>query len=166
MTNNTAAGRRPAVFERVYEAPLQDVWDLWTTKDGFESWWGPEGFRVEVHSFDFRTGGALAYDMIADAPEQVTAMEQSGMGTRHATHGAFVEIEPLKRLKLLHIIDFIPGLDPYENHILVELFEEGDKVRMKVTIEAHTTDEWTRAAAAGFESQLTKVPSALAARRA
>jgi hypothetical protein len=35
--------RRRITLERVYQADVQDVWDLWTTKDGIESWWGPGG---------------------------------------------------------------------------------------------------------------------------
>ena len=57
------------VLERTLRAPIEDIWSLWTTKDGFESWWGPEGFRVQVHTLEARVGGALSYDMIADAPE-------------------------------------------------------------------------------------------------
>ena len=42
----TAAPQAIVVVERVYRAPVEDLWALWTTKAGFESWWGPEGFRV------------------------------------------------------------------------------------------------------------------------
>jgi hypothetical protein len=31
-------------LERTYRVPIEDLWELWTTKAGFESWWGPEGF--------------------------------------------------------------------------------------------------------------------------
>jgi hypothetical protein len=31
-----------------------ELWKLWTTKDGFESWWGPEGFRADVHTIEAR----------------------------------------------------------------------------------------------------------------
>jgi hypothetical protein len=54
------------------------LWDLWTTKKGFESWWGPEGFHVEVRTLEARVGGALHYEMIADAPEQIEAMKRAG----------------------------------------------------------------------------------------
>ena len=36
------------VIERTYAAQPQELWSLWTTKDGFQSWWGPEGFRADV----------------------------------------------------------------------------------------------------------------------
>ena len=148
-------------FDRSYDATVEDLWELWTTKSGFESWWGPEGFRVEVRALDLRVGGELHYAMIACGAEEIAYMQKSGMGTSHETRGRFVEIEPLRRLQIRHIIDFIPGLEPYENNMLVEFFEEGDRARMKITIDAHRTEEWTQNAKAGMESQLKKVPAAL-----
>jgi uncharacterized protein YndB with AHSA1/START domain len=65
------------VLERTYRARVEELWALWTTKEGFESRWGPEGFRVEVHKLEPKVAGALDYDMIADAPEQVAAMNRS-----------------------------------------------------------------------------------------
>ena len=40
--------KRRITLERTYKASLQDVWDMWTTKDGIESWWGPDGFSVST----------------------------------------------------------------------------------------------------------------------
>ena len=78
-TSAAAGAARPkVVIERTYRARVEELWELWTTKEGFESWWGPEGFRVEVHALEARVGGTLHYDMIADAPEQIEAMKQMG----------------------------------------------------------------------------------------
>ena len=165
MTNETTpAGPSPIRLERTYDATVEDLWDLWTTKDGLESWWGPEGFRVEVHTLDLRVGGELFYDMIADGAEQIEYMKKSGMGTSHATRGTFVEVEPLRRLKVLYTIDFLPGVKPYANNVLVEFFSEGRAVRMVITVDPHRDEKWTRLAAEGWESQLTKLPEALATR--
>jgi uncharacterized protein YndB with AHSA1/START domain len=100
-----AAGtiRPKVVIERTYRAQAEELWDLWTTKTGFESWWGPEGFRVEVHALEARLGGKLHYDMIADAPEQIEAMKQLGQPTSHETRGRFAEIRPLERLAITHV---------------------------------------------------------------
>lgn len=137
---------------------------MWTTKEGIESWWGPEGFRVEVHELDLRIGGALRYDMIAAGAEQIAYMKSQGMGDRHGTHGRFVEIEPNRRLKIEHIIDFIRGVEPYENSVVVEFEPDGDRVRMVITVDRHRDDHWTQMAAAGWASQLTKLPAALGLR--
>ena len=37
--------KRRITLERTYKASLQDVWDMWTTKEGIESWWGPTASR-------------------------------------------------------------------------------------------------------------------------
>lgn len=153
-------------LERSYEARPEELWSLWTTKEGFESWWGPEGFRVEVHALEPRVGGALVYDMIAAGAEQIAFMEKSGQPLSHGTHGTFVEVTPHSRLAIEHVIDFLPGVEPYPNRMLVELFEEGATVRMVVSVERHPDDGFTQMASAGMESQLTKVPAALAAHRA
>lgn len=166
MTNETAARPLQSVrFERTYEGPVDDLWDLWTTKDGFESWWGPEGFRVEVSAIEPRVGGALEYDMVAIGADEIAYMQKEGWPVRHATHGRFLALEPKRRLTLRHRIDFIPGVEPYDNDMHVELIPEGRRVRMVVVIEAHRDEHWTRMSAQGFESQLRKIPGALAATR-
>ena len=154
-------------FERRYDnAAIEDLWQLWTTKEGFESWWGPRGFRVAVHRLDARVGGELLYDMIAEEPEQVEYMRRAGMSVSHGTRGRFTQITRPRSLEIVHVIDFIPGVKPYENRIRAEFFpEKGDGARMLVTVEPHPDPAWTRSASLGMESQLTKVANALAVRR-
>lgn len=40
--------KKTITLERTYRAPIADVWEMWTTKEGIESWWGPDGFAVTV----------------------------------------------------------------------------------------------------------------------
>lgn len=145
------------VIERTYRATIEDVWDLWTTKDGFESWWGPQGFRADVQEIDARVDGALRYDMIADSPEMIAAMKQMGQPVSHATRSRFVELTPRSRLVLRNVIDFLPGVATYESEIAVDLFPSGDGVRMVVTLDAMHDDEFTKMQKDGFTSQLTKL---------
>jgi uncharacterized protein YndB with AHSA1/START domain len=152
-------------LERRYEAAVADLWYLWTTKEGFESWWGPEGFRVEVRKLDLRVGGELEYDMIAVGPEQIEFLRKANMPGSHRTRGTFAQIAPLERLEIIHMIDFIPGVRSYENRTCAEFFPEGKSVRMVVTVDEHPDEQWTRRATMGWESQLTKLPAALAARK-
>jgi uncharacterized protein YndB with AHSA1/START domain len=154
-----AAGtiRPKVVIERTYRAQAQELWDLWTTKTGFESWWGPEGFRVEVHTLEARVGGTLHYDMIADAPEQIEAMQQLGQPTSHETRGRFAEIRPLERLAITHVIDFLPGVKPYESTMVVEFFPSGETVRMVITLDPMHDEEFTKMSTMGMTSQLMKL---------
>ena len=59
--SDTNTVQAAVVFERTYRASVDELWALWTSKDGFESWWGPKGFRVEVHELEPREGGTLVY---------------------------------------------------------------------------------------------------------
>lgn len=161
----SVTSQRPIRIERTYEARVEELWELWTTKEGFESWWGPEGFRVEVHELDLRVGGALVYDMIAHDAAQIAAMKRAGMPLSHATRGTFIEVLAPARLTVRYLIDFIPGVPSYENNIRLELIADGTQVRMVVDIDHHIDQGWTERALVGFTSQLTKLPAALAARR-
>src|SRR5262245_59956727 len=64
MSGSTSRRDTKFFVTRTYRATLKEVWDLWTTKEGFESWWAPEGCRVDVHEIDARQGGVLRYDMV------------------------------------------------------------------------------------------------------
>jgi len=149
--------RKAVVIERIYRATVEELWSLWTTKEGFESWWGPEGFRVEVHKLEARQGGALFYDMIADTPETVKAMKDMGHAPQHKTRGWFAQYAPPKRLVLTHVIDFMPGVEPFETTMSVDLIPAGERVRMVVTLEPMPYPEISKMQAMGFTSQLTKL---------
>jgi uncharacterized protein YndB with AHSA1/START domain len=151
------ANRSKVVFERTYRARAEELWELWTTKAGFESWWGPEGFRVEVHTIEARVGGALHYDMIADAPEQIAAMKRVGRPMSHETRGIFVEISPHRRLAITHVIDFLAGVTPYESTMVVEFFPSDKSVRMVITLDPMHNEEFTKMSTMGLTSQLTKL---------
>jgi uncharacterized protein YndB with AHSA1/START domain len=51
------------VIERVYDAPPDRVWAAWTDSAQLDAWWGPNGFRNETSSMEFRVGGVWRYVM-------------------------------------------------------------------------------------------------------
>jgi len=165
MTALSQPARARFSIERRYPASLEQAWALWTTRDGIESWWGPEGFRVAVLSLDLRPGGDLVYQMIADAPEQVAFMERAGMPLATECRVTYTEVTAPQRLAYTTLTDFVPGVDPYEVATLVELEAAGEEVRIVVTFDAMHDDVWTERSRAGHESQLAKLTALLAARR-
>src|SRR5262249_18030315 len=48
---------------RVYDAPVETVWDAWTDPKQVAKWWGPRGFTITTHSKDLREGGRWIYTM-------------------------------------------------------------------------------------------------------
>ncbi len=157
--------KKQVTMERTFDAALSDVWDLWTTKEGIESWWGPEGFRVEVRSIDLRPGGKLAYAMIAVAPEMVAFMKSAGMPVATENHLTYREVVAQKLLVYDHSTDFIKDVEPYNVTHRVELFPSGDSVRMVLTFDAMHAEEWTQRAAAGWEQELGKLGRVLATKK-
>lgn len=171
MTEKRQAGARAPqpprriTLERLYVAELQDIWDLWTTKDGIESWWGPGGFTVTVRKLDLRPGGELLYAMTASDPPQVEYMKNAGMPLTQELRITYTEIVPLRRLAYIHVADFIPGVEPYDVATVVELQRAAEGVRMKLTLDAMHTDEWTDRALMGWHSQLGKLDAVSAAQK-
>jgi uncharacterized protein YndB with AHSA1/START domain len=155
--------RRRIALERIYQASIEDVWDLWTTKEGIESWWGPDGFSVVVRKLDLRPGGELRYDMTATAPPQVAFMKSQGMPLTTQARATYQEIVPQRRLAYTHLADFIPGVAPYGVAHLVELEPTRQGVKMVLTIEAMHDEVWTQQAVAGWENELGKLERALGA---
>jgi uncharacterized protein YndB with AHSA1/START domain len=163
MNTRNEGQRGKVVIERRYRANIGDVWDLWTTKDGFESWWGPQGFRADVSELDARAGGTLRYEMVADSPEMIAAMKRMGRPASHPTNARFTELLPRERLVISSAIDFIPDVAAYESQIAVDFKVEGAHVRMVVTLDAMHNEEMSRMQKEGFTSQLTKLDSRFAA---
>jgi len=156
--------RPKLTLERTFKTSLEEVWELWTTRDGIESWWGPEGFSVAVSELDLRPGGELVYAMSATEPEQMAYMTKAGMPlvTKHRL--TYTEVNPVRRLAYKYMVDFIPGVVPYEVNTVIELHEVRDGVRMVLTFDRMHDDVWTRLAVMGRESELGRLDALLAAR--
>lgn len=165
-TSTASTGsRRRITLERTYDADLQDVWDLWTTKDGIESWWGPGGFAVTVRKLDLRPGGELLYAMTAIDPPQVAFMKEAGMPLTQELRITYTEVIARRRLAYVHLADFIPGVEPYDVATVVEMESTPQGVRMALTFDAMHSDEWTERAVMGWEGELRKLAGVIAARR-
>ncbi|XXX78612.1 SRPBCC domain-containing protein [Sorangium sp. So ce134] len=154
---NATVEKASILIERTYPASVSELWELWATKDGFESWWGPEGFRVEVHALEPKENGILHYSMIADAPKMVEAMQRSGQPTSHEVRARFSAFSPQKALTITSIIDFIPGVEAYESQIDVLFTPVAHGAHMAVTLHAMHDPHFTEMQRAGFTSQLGKL---------
>ena len=152
------------VIERRYEASIEDVWELWTTREGIESWWGPEGFSVKVHELDLKAGGQMVYAMTAVDPPQVQFMKKAGMPLTTEARLTYTEIVPGKKIAYTQRVDFVPGVEPYTVGNQVDFFAVGGNVRMVLTLDPMHSDVWTQRAVMGMESQLGKLDRVIASR--
>jgi uncharacterized protein YndB with AHSA1/START domain len=157
LASQTQPARRRVNIERMFKAAIEDVWELWTTKEGIESWWGPDGFEVKVRKLDFRPGGELLYDMTAIAPDQIEFLKKAGMPVTTPSLVTYTEVVPLKRFAFTQLADFIPNVKPYQVAMTVEFDTSPQGVRMVLTVDAMHDEYWTKMAVMGWESELDKL---------
>lgn len=60
-----AARQRELVIERVFDAPRDLVFEVWTKPEHLINWWGPSDFTLPHCEADFRVGGAYRFCMLS-----------------------------------------------------------------------------------------------------
>jgi uncharacterized protein YndB with AHSA1/START domain len=154
--------KEPIVLERTFTTSLERMWELWTTPAGIESWWGPDGFRVDVIALDLRPGGVLHYAMTATGPAQVEYVKRAGMPLRNEARATFTAIERPHRLAFESHIDFVPGMAPYTIANDTRFTASGSAITVVQTVEPMHDADWTQRLIQGRESQFDKLAQVLA----
>ena len=76
---STTAAEQELVITRRFRAPIETVWEAWTSPDRLAAWWGPTGFRTTTARFDLTPGGQWAHTMHGpdgtDYPNVITYRE-------------------------------------------------------------------------------------------
>jgi uncharacterized protein YndB with AHSA1/START domain len=152
-------------IERIYRATPEEIWNLWTSAEGIESWWAPEGFRCDVRKLDLRVGGELLYALTATGPEQVEFMKQAGMPLSTEAKKNFTDIERPKRLAYVSLIDFVPGVEPYEQLTVIELTPKVDGTQVVMIADPLHDEEWTQRLIAGRSNELDNLSTVIEGRR-
>jgi len=78
------------IITRVFEAPLEKVWQAWTEPEQLKRWWGPKDFTAPTIKIDFREGGKYLYAMHGPAG---TPFDKDMWST-----GTYKEIVPMKKI--------------------------------------------------------------------
>jgi uncharacterized protein YndB with AHSA1/START domain len=78
------------VISRVFDAPRELVWEVWTNPNHVVNWWGPNGFTTTIHEMDVRPGGKWHHTM--HGPD----------GTDYPNKSVFKEVVKPERLVFSH----------------------------------------------------------------
>ncbi len=105
------------ILTRVFDAPRELVWELWTERKHIVKWWGPKGFTLPGCEMDFRTGGAYRFVM------------RGADGQDNPFHGVYREIVRNERIVFTAILDNLPG---HELVTTVTFGDEGGKTKLTV----------------------------------
>ncbi len=99
------------VFERVFDAPRERVWNAFTDPNEIPRWWGPHATSTRVVEMDFRPGGSWRF--VSSAPDREDV----------AFYGEYLEIDPPNGYKATFMFD-VEGVGPQggpETYILEDL---------------------------------------------
>ena len=100
---------REIIGTRVYDAPRELVWRMWTEAEHIAKWWGPNGFTNTIHEMEVKHGGVWRFIMHGpdgtDYPNEIHYTEvvkpellkydQNGKEGEPGYHGVTVTFEAI-----------------------------------------------------------------------
>lgn len=67
------------IFEKIFEAPQEKLFEVFTTSEHLEQFWGPHGWKLIQSTMDFQPGGEWFYGMkCVDESQPTYGMESWG----------------------------------------------------------------------------------------
>ena len=104
--------QRSLSVTRMFNAPINLLWQVLTTADYIKDWWGPDRFTNTIRIMEVNEGGKWEFTM--HGPD----------GTDYENVFIYREIIPFKKLVMDHLA--APKFT-----ISISLFEEGEQTRME-----------------------------------
>lgn len=119
------AGDEVLEIVRLFDAPRDLVFKLWSAPEHIVRWWGPEGLYLSHCEMDFRVGGKWRFCM------------QLGTDRQHWIGGSYREISPPSRL----VFTYTGDEDGHETVVQLDFLARGDGTEMRFRQSAVPTVE-------------------------
>ena len=159
MTTETK--QRNVEVTRVFDAPVEQVWQAWSEPEQVKRWWGPTGFTCPLAEMDFRVGGTSLVCM--RAPAEFGGQDMYNTWT-------YVDIVPGQRLEYILKFSDAQGqsIDPAEVGVPagvprevrnVNLFRDlgNGQTELAITEYGYATDQAHDLSKMGMEQCLDKM---------
>jgi uncharacterized protein YndB with AHSA1/START domain len=104
------AADRELIMTRIFDAPQDLVFEVWTEPKHLVNWWGPNDFTLPFCEVDFRTGGS--YRLCMHSPE----------GEDHWVWGSYREIVEPERIVFTWDREDLDG-NPRSKSVVTVTFE-------------------------------------------
>lgn len=151
--NENSMAKDAIVIERIVDAPVSLVWQLWTEPKHLKHWYGPQGFAVTIAQWDLQVGAKRLMCMEsqnADRPMKIWLT------------GEFTEIVPNQRLAYTdcpsnengELVIFEGETKPLITLVTIVLEDLGGRTKMRMTHAGLPANE--EGASAGWEEALKK----------
>ena len=117
-TDAASTADREIVATRLFDAPRELVFEMWTDPEHIVQWWGPTGFTTTTYSIDVRPGGVWRFVM--HGPD----------GVDYQNKITYIEIVKPERLVYKHGGD--KDVEPVNHETTVTFEEQGPKTKLTV----------------------------------
>ena len=125
------------VYERIFDAPRDLVWQAFMDPDRIPRWWGPHGTTTEVVEMDARVGGTWRYVSRAADREDVSF------------HGEYLEVVPPERFTWTFLFE-VPGMGDQGGPETFTFEDLGGRTKVTSTAHFPSTDAIDGALATGM----------------
>lgn len=85
------SGENELIITRVFDAPVEKVWKMWSDPKEAVKWWGPKGFIAPDANIDFEVGGKYLLSMQSQ-------LKEFQYGKKFWSTGTYKEIVPFKKI--------------------------------------------------------------------
>jgi len=111
---------RELLMTRIFDAPRDLMFEVWTNPEHLAHWWGPNGFTITTHEMNFKPGGSWKFTMHGpnnmDFPNLVV----------------YKEIVKPERLVWNHSADENENPGDFESTVTFEAIGEKTKITMRM----------------------------------
>jgi uncharacterized protein YndB with AHSA1/START domain len=130
----------PSVFKmsRLMDAPIDRVWNAWTTPETLGKWFSPKGVKGFLSDMDLRRGGSYHYGL--ENPD----------GSRYYGRWIIIDVQPTSKLEfIVSFSDENMGITrhpfaptwPAEIHSTILFRAVGEKTEVEVQWKPHNSTE-------------------------
>ncbi|MDI7212070.1 SRPBCC family protein [Leptospira santarosai] len=108
------------IYKRYFDAPIDLVFEVWSSHEHLSQWWGPDGFTLTVKSMDFSNGGI--WEFIMHGPD----------GRDYKNKIQFIDIQKPHYIYYKHLGDGEGAEDvDFQSRIIFEKIGEGTNLTME-----------------------------------
>jgi uncharacterized protein YndB with AHSA1/START domain len=156
------------VLTRVFDAPVEAVWDAWTRSELVKKWWGPKGFTAPVAEMDVREGGTSLVCM--RAPAEFGGQDLYNTWT-------YSRVLPAERLEFVNAftdanrtpldpadIGLPPGIPARVPHVVTFVALDDDRTELTVSESGYTSPDVVEVSRSGMAECLDKMAAVLEGR--
>jgi uncharacterized protein YndB with AHSA1/START domain len=113
---------RQLEIERLLDAPVELVWEVWTNPEHLKHWWGPDGFTNTISKMEMKVNGA--FNLTMHGPD----------GKDYRNESIFTHIEKPNRIEYDHMTG--PKF-----HAAIVFEKQGNKTLMIWTMTFESVDQ-------------------------